>query len=61
MSITLRSNCSNLFCADKPGIIDLKGKAKWEAWNSRKGKKKNFYPPFSLNIFIIFEQLKGMP
>ncbi|KAF4103131.1 acyl-CoA-binding domain-containing protein 7 isoform X2 [Onychostoma macrolepis] len=22
---------------DKPGITDLKGKAKWDAWNSRKG------------------------
>ncbi|XP_052003292.1 acyl-CoA-binding domain-containing protein 7-like [Xyrauchen texanus] len=22
---------------DKPGIMDMKGKAKWEAWNSRKG------------------------
>uniref|UniRef100_A0A1A9W3G2 ACB domain-containing protein n=1 Tax=Glossina brevipalpis TaxID=37001 RepID=A0A1A9W3G2_9MUSC len=21
----------------KPGTLDLKGKAKWEAWNSRKG------------------------
>uniref|UniRef100_D3TR37 Acyl-CoA-binding protein n=1 Tax=Glossina morsitans morsitans TaxID=37546 RepID=D3TR37_GLOMM len=21
----------------KPGALDLKGKAKWEAWNSRKG------------------------
>ncbi len=50
----LRSNSSNLFCADKPGMTDMKGKAKWEAWNSRKGKKKN-------NIFIIFKQLKGMP
>ncbi|KAM9353332.1 acyl-CoA-binding domain-containing protein 7 [Symphorus nematophorus] len=22
---------------DQPGMMDLKGKAKWEAWNSRKG------------------------
>ncbi|XP_051576260.1 acyl-CoA-binding protein-like [Myxocyprinus asiaticus] len=22
---------------DKPGMVDLKGKAKWEAWNLRKG------------------------
>ncbi|XP_016380154.1 acyl-CoA-binding domain-containing protein 7-like [Sinocyclocheilus rhinocerous] len=22
---------------EKPGITELKGKAKWEAWNSRKG------------------------
>ncbi|XP_056330961.1 acyl-CoA-binding domain-containing protein 7 [Danio aesculapii] len=22
---------------DKPGMIDLKGKAKWDAWDSRKG------------------------
>ncbi|XP_056142520.1 acyl-CoA-binding domain-containing protein 7 [Lampris incognitus] len=23
---------------DKPGMMDMKGKAKWEAWNTRKGK-----------------------
>ena len=28
------------FLSDKPGIADLKGKAKWDAWNSRKGKNK---------------------
>ncbi|XP_055066201.1 acyl-CoA-binding domain-containing protein 7 [Misgurnus anguillicaudatus] len=22
---------------DKPGMMDFKGKAKWDAWNSRKG------------------------
>lgn len=28
------------FCfSDKP-MIDLKGKAKWDAWDSRKGKKQ---------------------
>uniref|UniRef100_A0A8B9KGE0 Acyl-CoA binding domain containing 7 n=1 Tax=Astyanax mexicanus TaxID=7994 RepID=A0A8B9KGE0_ASTMX len=26
---------------DKPGITDLKGKAKWQAWNSRKGMSKD--------------------
>ncbi|XP_072515185.1 acyl-CoA-binding domain-containing protein 7 [Salminus brasiliensis] len=26
---------------DKPGMTDLKGKAKWEAWNSRKGMSKD--------------------
>ncbi|XP_069504497.1 acyl-CoA-binding domain-containing protein 7 [Ambystoma mexicanum] len=25
---------------DAPGILDLKGKAKWEAWNLRKGTSK---------------------
>jgi hypothetical protein len=25
-------------CAAKPGLLDLKGKRKWEAWNSRKGE-----------------------
>lgn len=25
---------------DKPGMLDLKGKAKWEAWNKLKGKSK---------------------
>ena len=23
---------------DKPGMLDFKGKAKWEAWNARKGQ-----------------------
>lgn len=26
--------------AEKPGMTDLKGKAKWEAWNGRKGLSK---------------------
>ncbi|KAM4705404.1 acyl-CoA-binding domain-containing protein 7 [Rhinophrynus dorsalis] len=25
---------------DCPGMLDLKGKAKWDAWNSRKGLSK---------------------
>ncbi|KAM4600699.1 acyl-CoA-binding domain-containing protein 7 [Polymixia lowei] len=25
---------------DKPGMMDMKGKAKWEAWKSRKGMSK---------------------
>ncbi|XP_041708092.1 acyl-CoA-binding domain-containing protein 7-like isoform X3 [Coregonus clupeaformis] len=25
---------------DKPGMLDMKGKAKWEAWDSRKGMSK---------------------
>ena len=24
----------------KPGMLDFKGKAKWEAWNGQKGKSK---------------------
>ncbi|XP_023995917.1 acyl-CoA-binding domain-containing protein 7-like [Salvelinus sp. IW2-2015] len=27
---------------DKPGMLDMKGKAKWEAWDYRKGKIKIF-------------------
>jgi len=26
---------------DKPGMFDLKGKYKWEAWNGNKGKDKS--------------------
>lgn len=26
---------------EKPGMTDLKGKAKWEAWNGRKGLSKD--------------------
>lgn len=25
---------------DKPGMLDFKGKAKWEAWSKQKGKPK---------------------
>uniref|UniRef100_UPI00398F4328 acyl-CoA-binding protein n=1 Tax=Pristiophorus japonicus TaxID=55135 RepID=UPI00398F4328 len=25
---------------DRPGMLDLKGKAKWDAWNGRKGTSK---------------------
>ena len=25
---------------EKPGMLDLKGKAKWEAWEKQKGKSK---------------------
>lgn len=28
---------------DRPGFLDLKGKAKWDAWESRKGKIKHIY------------------
>jgi len=24
---------------DRPGMFDFKGKAKWDAWESRKGKE----------------------
>jgi hypothetical protein len=27
-----------LSAAAKPGMLDLKGKKKWDAWNSRKGE-----------------------
>ncbi|CAL1611150.1 unnamed protein product [Knipowitschia caucasica] len=26
---------------DKPGMMDVKGKAKWEAWNSHNGTSKD--------------------
>ncbi|XP_014242377.1 acyl-CoA-binding protein-like [Cimex lectularius] len=26
---------------DKPGMFDFKGKAKWEAWNKKKGTDQN--------------------
>ena len=26
--------------SEKPGMLDFKGKAKWEAWNGQKGKSK---------------------
>ena len=26
---------------DRPGILDFKGKAKWDAWNAKKGMSKD--------------------
>ncbi|XP_059163464.1 acyl-CoA-binding protein-like isoform X3 [Physella acuta] len=26
---------------DRPGLFDMKGKAKWDAWNALKGKSKD--------------------
>ncbi|CAB3376204.1 acyl-CoA-binding protein homolog 1 isoform X2 [Cloeon dipterum] len=26
---------------DKPGMLDFKGKAKWEAWNGKKGQTQD--------------------
>ena len=28
---------SRVFIADRPGMLDLKGKAKWDSWSSKKG------------------------
>ena len=27
-------------CIERPGMLDFKGKAKWDAWNSNKGMAK---------------------
>ena len=39
---------------EKPGLLDFKGKAKWEAWNEVKGKDrevaKNEYVEFVLTL-----------
>lgn len=32
--------CFILF-TERPGMLDLKGKAKWDAWNSKKGLSKD--------------------
>jgi diazepam-binding inhibitor (GABA receptor modulator, acyl-CoA-binding protein) len=29
------------FVSDKPGMLDFKGKAKWEAWNGKKGTSQD--------------------
>lgn len=28
---------TNVHFADRPGLLDLKGKYKWDAWNGKKG------------------------
>lgn len=30
-----------LFCTARPGMLDLKGKAKWDAWKSKEGMSQN--------------------
>lgn len=30
-------------CLDRPGLFDLKGKAKWDAWNALKGEHLFFF------------------
>ncbi|PSN52301.1 Acyl-CoA-binding protein, partial [Blattella germanica] len=40
----------------KPGMLDLKGKAKWEAWNEKKGTSKEA----AMQQYIaLAEKLKG--
>lgn len=36
-------NFSFNFFVGKPGMLDLKGKAKWNSWNEKKGIKKFFF------------------
>jgi len=41
---------------DRPGMLDLKGKAKWDAWNGLKGKAKDA----AQTEYVAFvEELKG--
>ena len=43
--IKFLSNCyihiRQLFCTARPGMLDLKGKAKWDAWKSKDGMSQN--------------------
>lgn len=45
--------------ADKPGMLDLKGKAKWNTWNEKKGmsqdEAKEKYVAF---VDLLLEQYK---
>ena len=44
---------------DKPGMLDFKGKAKWEAWNKLKGKSqedaKAEYVALAKNLLIKYK------
>jgi hypothetical protein len=33
----LINTLSKFFCIVRPGMLDLKGKAKWDSWESKKG------------------------
>lgn len=39
MQWCLNSELCLCFIVGRPGIVDFKGKAKWDAWDSRKGNK----------------------
>ena len=39
---------------DKPGMLDLKGKAKWEAWN---GKKGSIFPNANLKTDFFLQRI----
>ena len=33
--------CNNDYFIERPGMFDFTGKAKWDAWNGRKGLTQN--------------------
>jgi len=42
---------------ERPGMFDLKGKAKWDAWNALKGKGKE---EAMTEYIALVEKLKGI-
>jgi acyl-CoA-binding protein len=38
------------FSVDRPGLFDLKGKAKWDSWKSYSGKINN-----SIDIIVVLD------
>lgn len=42
-------------------MLDLKGKAKWDAWNALKGNRSNQFPEFvkPSNEILFFKEYKG--
>lgn len=43
LCVSAQAHHSLLTTADRPGLLDLKGKAKWDAWESRKGTIKHIF------------------
>lgn len=39
--LNLKLDCINIFISAKPGMFNFKDKAKWEAWNGKRGLSKD--------------------
>lgn len=37
----LKQSYQLFFVSARPGLLDVKGKAKWDAWNSKQGTSKD--------------------
>ena len=49
-------NCAGLCVTDRPGMLDFKGKSKWDEWSKRKGTTVQIAALFHLGVdFLVAE------